>query len=685
MIKKYLSKTLAVLILFVLQTSSFSQSFDTVYVYADSIKENSISLDGVWRYHPGDDSSWASPEFDASDWDTLKSRMVIEDLPEDTWEGIGWFRTVIKIDSSLRFKNVAFEVSQYGASEFYLNGKLIKKLGVIGEEIAKETPLQPRDIPFAVLLDSSTSYLIAVRYSNKLSSKDEDWYKSWFEYIGFDIDIREIDESIFETVITERTTFAVYVGIAGLFLALALLYFSLFVFYLDRKENLYFALFNFCISIIFIASMVQRYIQSNLELISLINGITASGLILVFPFYLGFLYSIFYSKVPKKFYVISTLAILIILIIAFGYGENSISDYLLLGFIILSTLEGLRIIIVAIKNNKPNSNIIGTGVIVFVLFIVLLFVVGIFSIRLSGLVGLLIFFTGLLSLPISMSVYLARDIALTNKDLALQLRNVKELSKKELDQQLRAQKAEAENERKSKELEEARQLQLSMLPRELPNLPHFDIAVYMKTATEVGGDYYDFHVGLNGTLTVVIGDATGHGLKAGTMVTATKSLFNSYVNNDDILFTFSEFTRVIKEMKMHTMSMCLSLLKIRGNRMEMSSAGMPHALLFRNDGKIIEEIALKGMPLGAVSDFPYQTQSKELFVGDTLLLLSDGLPELFNKEKEMFGYERITTEYEKVAGQTPEEIIEHMKSAGSNWVDGNEPNDDITFVVLKVK
>ncbi|MEE9450070.1 MAG: hypothetical protein V3V72_08450, partial [Ignavibacteriaceae bacterium] len=555
-------KHLIISLLILLPIFVKAQSFDTVYVFADSIKENSISLNEVWRYHPGDDSTWASPEFDDSAWDTLKSRMVIEDLPEDTWKGIGWFRTVIKIDSSLRYKPIAFEVAQLGASEFYLNGKLIKKLGIIGEEIAKETPLQQRDIPFTVLLDSSTSYLIAVRYSNKLSTEDEEWYKSWFEYIGFSVDIREIDESILETVNTERTTFAVYVGIAGLFLALALLYFSLFIFYLDRKENLYFALFNFCISIIFIASMGQRYIQSNLELISLINGITASGLILVFPFYLGFLYSIFYNKVPKQFYAIWTLAILIILIIAFGFGENSISDYLLLGFIILTTLEGLRVIIVAIKNNKPNSNIIGTGVIVFVLFIVLLFVVGIFSITLSGLAGLLIFFTGLLSLPISMSIYLARDIALTNKDLALQLKNVKELSEKELEQKLRAQIAEAENERKSKELEEARQLQLSMLPKELPQLPHLDIAVYMQTATEVGGDYYDFHVGINGTLTVVIGDATGHGLKAGTMVTATKSLFNSYVNNDDILFTFSEFTRVIKEMKMHAMSMCLSLLKI---------------------------------------------------------------------------------------------------------------------------
>ncbi len=58
----------------------------------------------------------------------------------------------------------------------------------------------------------------------------------------------------------------------------------------------------------------------------------------------------------------------------------------------------------------------------------------------------------------------------------------------------------AENERKTKELEDARQLQLSMLPRELPKVSNLDIAVYMKTATEVGGDYYDFHVQPDGTL-----------------------------------------------------------------------------------------------------------------------------------------------------------------------------------------
>ncbi|MCH8169994.1 MAG: SpoIIE family protein phosphatase [Bacteroidetes bacterium] len=251
--------------------------------------------------------------------------------------------------------------------------------------------------------------------------------------------------------------------------------------------------------------------------------------------------------------------------------------------------------------------------------------------------------------------------------------------------ELRAEIAEKENERKSKELEEARQLQLSMLPKELPNIPNLDIAVYMQTATEVGGDYYDFHVGMDGTLTVVIGDATGHGLNAGTIVTATKSLFNSYASNPDILFTFSEISRCIKGLKFKRLSMCLSLLKIEGNNLRMSAAGMPPALIYRNDKKEIEEIMLKGMPLGATDKFPYELSETTLGTGDTILLSSDGFPELFNDKKEMFGYDRVKTTFSEVADRSSEKIIEHLKNTASEWIDGKDPDDDVTFVVLKMK
>ncbi len=243
----------------------------------------------------------------------------------------------------------------------------------------------------------------------------------------------------------------------------------------------------------------------------------------------------------------------------------------------------------------------------------------------------------------------------------------------------------AENERKTKELEEARQLQLSMLPKELPQLPHLDIAVYMKTATEVGGDYYDFNIGLDGTLTVVLGDATGHGMKAGTMVTTTKSLFNVLAPNPNIVETFHEMTRCLKLMHLEKLSMCMTMIKIMGNKIQMSAAGMPPIFIYKKENQSIEEHVMKGMPLGTFSDFPYTLIESEISTGDTILMMSDGFPELMNDEKEMFGYKQARNLFEEISGESPENIITKLKNAGSEWTNDADPDDDVTFVVIKVK
>jgi serine phosphatase RsbU (regulator of sigma subunit) len=244
---------------------------------------------------------------------------------------------------------------------------------------------------------------------------------------------------------------------------------------------------------------------------------------------------------------------------------------------------------------------------------------------------------------------------------------------------------ESEFAQKKKELDEARDLQLSMLPRELPQLPNLDIAVYMKTATEVGGDYYDFHIGLDGSLTVVLGDATGHGMKAGTMVTTTKSLFNVLAPNPNIVETFHEMTRCLKLMQMEKLSMCMTMLKITGNQIQMSAAGMPPVFIYKREDQIIEEHVMKGMPLGTFKNFPYNLVKSELSQGDTILLMSDGFPELFNDKKEMYGYKRARNLFEELAVESPEVIISKLKTAGSEWINDNDPDDDVTFVVIKVK
>ena len=244
---------------------------------------------------------------------------------------------------------------------------------------------------------------------------------------------------------------------------------------------------------------------------------------------------------------------------------------------------------------------------------------------------------------------------------------------------------EAEYIHKKKELDEARELQLSMLPEKLPQLPNLDIAVYMKTATEVGGDYYDFHVSMDGTLTVVLGDATGHGMKAGTMVTAVKGLFNSYSSNPDILYSFHEISRCIKQMRLGKLSMCMTMLKINNDKMIMSAAGMPPIMIYKSDERNASEEVIKGMPLGTFDNYPYDIRETKLNTGDTILLMSDGLPELQNSDGELFGYQRVRNTFENTAEKSSEDIIEQLKHEGKVWIGDKEPDDDITFVVIKVK
>jgi len=244
---------------------------------------------------------------------------------------------------------------------------------------------------------------------------------------------------------------------------------------------------------------------------------------------------------------------------------------------------------------------------------------------------------------------------------------------------------EIENERKTKELEEARELQLSMLPRELPKLPNLEIAAFMKTATEVGGDYYDFIVQDNGVLNVAFGDATGHGLQAGTMVTLMKGFFTSDAAKLGLQEFMNHCTAMIKEIKLGRILMSFSLLRFDDSKLLITSAGMPPIYYYDSNKKEVEEITIQGMPLGAMRKFSYKLVEREIKSGDTLLLLSDGLPEQMNMNEEMFGYPRVSERFKDFVNDTPENIIQNLVKSGEEWMDGSNQEDDISFVVIKVK
>lgn len=236
-----------------------------------------------------------------------------------------------------------------------------------------------------------------------------------------------------------------------------------------------------------------------------------------------------------------------------------------------------------------------------------------------------------------------------------------------------------------KELEEARLLQLSMLPNATPQINELEFAVFMNTASEVGGDYYDFSFKEDGSLNIAVGDATGHGMRAGIMVAIMKALFISDSAEIDLVDFFSNSNKTIKALNLGRMMMAFTVLNIKNNQAQFINAGMPPIFIYKKSAKSVIEIETQCMPLGAISETSFTINKLDVDSGDAILILSDGLPELKNVGEQQYGYTKVTEEFKLIAEKTPNEIVEYLKDSVSKWADGVEPDDDVTFVVIKVK
>ena len=202
--------------------------------------------------------------------------------------------------------------------------------------------------------------------------------------------------------------------------------------------------------------------------------------------------------------------------------------------------------------------------------------------------------------------------------------------------QLSRQQLETEHKRKSDELESVKELQLSMLPGKNPSCEIVDIAFHMSTAYEVGGDYCDYTKSYDDSLTFAIGDATGHGARASTMVMAIKMLFNEYATRKTVSGFMRHASTAIKQMKLPKLYMTLAFGRISNNKLEISGAGIPPALLYKADTGEIKHIILKGIPLGAFFIADYEETQYSISSGDIIVLMTDGVTELYNSKEEMY-------------------------------------------------
>ena len=167
------------------------------------------------------------------------------------------------------------------------------------------------------------------------------------------------------------------------------------------------------------------------------------------------------------------------------------------------------------------------------------------------------------------------------------------------------------------------------------------------------------------------------------MVTLMKGFFTSDSSKLGLKEFMSHCTRVIKDIKLGRILMSFSYLKIENNKLHITSAGMPPIYYHSKETNQVEEIVIQGMPLGAMRNAKYNVVEKELKIGDTILLLTDGLPEQMNSNEEMFDYSRVKQHFGETINNPPNTIIEKLVEAGDNWMNGRVQDDDITFVVIR--
>ena len=241
-----------------------------------------------------------------------------------------------------------------------------------------------------------------------------------------------------------------------------------------------------------------------------------------------------------------------------------------------------------------------------------------------------------------------------------------------------------EEDRKNNELAAARDLQMSMLPKENPKRADLDIATFIRSSTEVGGDYYDFFPQPDGGLFSVCGDATGHGVTSGMMVSVTKAGLNgiSPVKPNKIL---QRLNGVVKRIDLGTLRMSLNIAEITSDEVFLSSAAMPPIYLYKAATKQVEEFMNNGLPLGGLRDEDFVLENRKFEVGDVLVQLSDGLPEAPNLLGEMYDYERLRSLIQSSCHLSAQEIIDVLIKSVDEWMQGKRNPDDITLVVTKKK
>ncbi len=251
--------------------------------------------------------------------------------------------------------------------------------------------------------------------------------------------------------------------------------------------------------------------------------------------------------------------------------------------------------------------------------------------------------------------------------------------------QQRLQQERIERERIEQELQVARSIQQASLPKEVPTLEGWHINPYYQPAREVGGDFYEFFELDDGRVGFAVGDATGKGVPAAFVMSATCALLGGVATASgsspgEVLARVNEavLTRIPPNM---FVTCFYAILDPKSGRLLYANAGHDLPYVRHGDGDA-EELRARGMPLGLMPGMSYEQKEIVLEPRDSALLYSDGMVEAHNPKGEMFGFPRLRALVAEHGeeGSLGDFLLEKLYSfTGEGW----EQEDDITLLTLR--
>jgi serine phosphatase RsbU (regulator of sigma subunit)/anti-sigma regulatory factor (Ser/Thr protein kinase) len=251
-------------------------------------------------------------------------------------------------------------------------------------------------------------------------------------------------------------------------------------------------------------------------------------------------------------------------------------------------------------------------------------------------------------------------------------------------QLVREQELEAQQrERIAQELRVARLIQQTLLPKELPTIPGWDLAALYRPAREVGGDFYDFIDLGDGRLGLVEGDVTDKGVPAAIVMATCRTMLRTAARRYDdpghVLETVNEALHV--DIPPNMFVTCFyAVVDTNSGVIRYANAGHNVPYVRTNTG--VEELRATGMPLGLLQGMTYEVRESKILPGDAILIHSDGVAEAHDPGGDMFGFAGligIMGAYGHLDGLIERLMSELADFTGADW----EQEDDVTLVVLR--